>query len=62
MKHEWKKEISETSNGVWKVSLQHSLGSIAESTGFNLQETEKEVEKMAKELEKQIEDKIRNSG
>jgi len=57
----WKREIEEISNNVWRVKITHELGSCIEKTGHNLLELETEIEKSAIEMEKQIENKIKNT-
>ena len=47
----WKKEIDEVSNCVWKVTLTHELGSSVEKIGDNLELLEKEVELSAIEMD-----------
>ena len=55
----WKKERQELSNGIWKVTLTHTLGASVEKIGGNLENLEKEVEISALEIDKQLE---QNSG
>ena len=57
----WKKEIDEVSNCVWKVTLTHELGSSVEKIGDNLELLEKEVELSEIEMDKQIEEKIKTT-
>ncbi len=53
-KENWKKEIIEISNCVWKVSFIHQSGVLVEKTGTNLEILEKEVELLAIKMNKQI--------
>jgi hypothetical protein len=57
----WKKEIDEISNCVWKVTLTHQLGPSVEKIGTNLEQLEKEVELSAIKMNRQIEDKIKTT-
>jgi hypothetical protein len=57
----WKKEIDEILNCVWKVTLTHQLGPSVEKIGANLEQLEKEVELSAIKMNRQIEDKIKTT-
>jgi len=49
----WKKEIVEVSNGVWKITLTHKLGARVERVGFNMDLLEKEARVEAVRISKQ---------
>ncbi|KAB1160522.1 hypothetical protein F7018_01210 [Tenacibaculum aiptasiae] len=53
----WKKEIDEISNSIWKITLTHTLGPTVEKTGNDLEQLEKETELLVTQMNKQIEKK-----
>lgn len=56
----WKTEIVETSNNVYKLIMTHKLGAVIEKTGTDIEVLKKEALEDSIQLEKQIERKIKN--
>jgi hypothetical protein len=55
---EWKTEINEISNNVYKVTMTHRLGSVIEKTGIDIEIIKREALNDVTHLDKEIEDKI----
>ena len=55
---EWKTEIKEISNNIYKLTLTHPLGPKIEKTGTNLNQLKKEAKEDSIKLDKQIELKL----
>ncbi len=56
----WKTEIVEISNNVYKLVMTHKLGSVIEKTGTDIEVLKSEALKDAIRLEKQIQRKLKN--
>jgi predicted amino acid-binding ACT domain protein len=57
----WQVDVDEVSNGVYFVKAVHTLGSIVEITGIDVDQLLSEVEAAAKKLELDIQRKLSQS-
>ena len=56
----WKTEINEISNNVYKLRMTHKLGSVIEKTGTDIEALKREALEDSIEIEKEIERKLKN--
>ncbi len=56
----WKTEINEISNNVYKLRMTHNLGSVIEKTGTDIEAMKREALEDSIEIEKEIERKLKN--